>query len=147
MGTPKLQERVSARMNLNSGKIIVKRRNSEHGAYGETMMETDGPILLRNVEFRVQQKAYQRVVKQGSRDVCAYALGEYIGEDDPQQSILGTDIHYNPFRLKHFHVLDRSRDGSPIPVEGAMLLRIWSETQNGKKVGRMRGIGITAMET
>lgn len=145
MGTPKLEERVSARMNLNTGKIIVKRRNSENGAYGETMMQTDGPILLRSVELRVQERAHRRVVEQGSRDVCAYALGQYVGKAHPEQNILGTNIHYNPFRSKYFHVFDGVGQDTLVPIESTMLLRIWSESQKGKRVGRMRGIGITAM--
>ena len=142
---PAIRERVSVRMNLNTGSIIVKRRNSENGEYGETLLQTPKCIVLADVEFRVQDATHEQVVESGSRDVCAYAVGRYVGMSGPEGYVPAGDlmdrngarpVAYNPFRSKHFHIPETDQR-SRIPVESAEKLFIWSEkTEDGPK-GRM----------
>jgi hypothetical protein len=145
---PQDMERVSARMNLNTGAIIVKRRNSDYGDYGETLMQTPGPVILTDVEFRVQDKSHEKVVEEGSRDVCAYAVGKYIRDfrsGAVRRRILevaekdGTPIRYNPFRSKYFHKVP-NLEGEIIPVEGADKLVLWSQKEQGQVKGRMNAL-------
>lgn len=143
---PEIRERVSVRMNLNTGSIIVKRRNSENGEYGETLLQTPKCIVLADVDFRVQDKAHEKVAESGSRDVCAYAVGRYVGMSGPEGYVPAgdlmdrneaRDVAYNPFRSKHFHIPGNDERGR-IPVDSAEKLFIWSEkTEDGPK-GRMR---------
>lgn len=147
---PQDMERVSARMNLNSGSIIVKRRNSTCGEYGETLLQTPGPVVLVDVEFRVREKAWEKVVEKGARDVCAYALGKYvrpIETTETRERILATieergePITYNPFRSKYFtkvREVDGEEENDHTPVEIADNLAVWSEEVGGEPVGRMR---------
>ena len=132
-------ERVSARMNLNTGQIIVKRRNSQHGEYGETLIQTSHLVELKGVEFHVQEKAHEKVVDQGSRDVCAYAVGNYVGtyvDMDPSE-LNHQPIAYNPFRCKHFH-MPETDERQRIPVESAEKLFLWTEKVDGDRKGRMQ---------
>jgi len=143
---PEIRERVSVRMNLNTGSIIVKRRNSENGEYGETLLQTPKCVVLDDVEFKVQDKAHEKVAESGSRDVCAYAVGRYVGMSGPDGYVPAgdlmdrngaRDVAYNPFRSKHFHIPETDQR-SRIPVDSAEKLFIWSEaTEDGPK-GRMR---------
>ncbi len=60
-------------------------------------------INLRNVEFRVSEKARQKVISSGRRSVHAYAIGhttEYFSE----HRRLDTPVTYNPYRCGWFHV-------------------------------------------
>jgi len=143
---PEIRERVSVRMNLNTGSIIVKRRNSENGEYGETLLQTPKCIVLDDVEFRVQDATHEQVVESGSRDVCAYAVGRYVGMSGPDGYVPAgdlldrneaRDVAYNPFRSKHFHI-PGNEERDLIPVSGTEKLFIWSQqTEDGPK-GRMR---------
>ena len=147
---PQDMERVSARMNLNSGSIIVKRRNSTCGEYGETLMQTPGPVVLVDVEFRVREKAWEKVVEDEARDVCAYALGKYVRPMETtktRERILetieerGEPIAYNPFRSKYFTKVRETKnegENDHTPVETADKLVVWSEKVGGKPVGRMQ---------
>jgi len=147
-------ERVSARMNLNNKTIIVKRRNSTNGEYGEMLVQSPSPVVLRDVEFRVQDKSHERVVDSGSRYACAYAVGVYVRDLDRRESYqnvlmrvdqLGVRVAYNPFRSKYFHIPEFARDkgtDGDIPIQTADRLVLWSEqTEDGIK-GRMRGVGV-----
>jgi hypothetical protein len=143
---PEIRERVSVWMNLNSGSIIVKRRSSDHGEYGETLLQTPKCIVLADVDFRVQDASHEKVVDSGSRDVCAYAVGLYVGMSGPDGYVPAGDlmdrneartVAYNPFRSKHFHI-PGTEERDLIPVDTAEKLFIWSEqTEDGPK-GRMR---------
>ena len=143
---PKDMERVSARMNLNTGSIIVKRRESEYGDYGETLMHTPGPVVLVDAEFNVQDKAHEKVVENGTRNVCAYAVGKYVRRFqncNARDQILrrvdseGESIRYNPFRSKYFTA--EVADDHHVPVEQAKYLVVWSKTVGGEAKGRMKG--------
>jgi len=150
---PQDMERVSARMNLNTGSIIVKRRNSACGEYGETLMQTPGPVVLVGVEFRVREKAWAKVVEEGARGVCAYAVGNYVRPlktMETRKRILeeveesGIPIAYNPFRSKYFtriREVEGQEENSYIPVESAGKLVVWSEEVGGDPVGRMQATG------
>ena len=151
---PKSGERVSARMNLNSKAIIVKRRNSEHGTYGKTLMQTPGPVILTDVEFRVQESAHKSVVEQKSRDVCAYAVGEYVIDRNSgafRRRITdvagreGVPVAYNPFRCKYFHIpaSEREAGDTHLPVERASKLVLWSEKTPRGIAGRMKALGLS----
>ena len=149
---PHDMERVSARMNLNTGSIIVKRRNSACGEYGETLMQTPGPVVLVGVEFRVREKAWEKVVEEGARDVCAYAVGKYVRRFEmtkTRERILeaieerGKAIAYNPFRSKYFtkvREVDGEEENDYTPVGVAHRLAVWSEDVGGEPVGRMRAV-------
>jgi hypothetical protein len=148
---PEIRERVSVRMNLNTGSIIVKRRNSENGEYGETLLQTPKCIVLDDVEFKVQDKAHEKVAESGSRDVCAYAVGRYVGMSGPDGYVPAGDlmdrneahpVTYNPFRSKYFHDPNMADNTA---VTDAEKLFVWSEaTEDGPK-GRMRAFRPTPM--
>lgn len=147
---PEPGERVSVRMNLNTGAVIVKRRNSEHGEYGETLVQTPRCVILDDVEFKVQDKAHEKVVEEGSRDVCAYAVGTfraitdqygYVHPSYAKGAEKAAPVAYNPFRSKYFHVPE-GQLGELMPVRAAGRLWTWSEPSDDGPKGRMKARNI-----
>lgn len=58
-------------------------------------------VVLADVQFVVGQKARQRAVRTGQRNVHAYARGVLCSPDRGSISY-PNEVHYNPFRAKHF---------------------------------------------
>jgi len=123
---PEEGERVRVRMNLNKNLIAVKAASGED--YGKLLFMTDGPVKVSNPEFRVMDGSYDKVVENGSRDLCAYVIGEYVGE--AEETPEDPNVFYNPFRQKHFHFKDST------PVKGEVQGRLLFWESGGK--GRMR---------
>lgn len=102
---PKVGEDVRVHMNLNNGMFSVKPMEGESKGLVAGYFEK---VSLMFPEFRVQEGAWEKVVDEGVRDVCAYVVGEWA----PDANIDAPSIvRYNPFRCKYFTV-----DEKPIKV-------------------------------
>jgi hypothetical protein len=72
-------------------------------------------IVLQNVKFKVSEAGRQRVIREGKKNVHAYATGQVLRFDEPHHVTmsLGVPISYNPFKAPTF--VDEHND----PVKGA----------------------------
>lgn len=109
--------RVHAYKNLNSGCWSV--RDPSTGRVVAHVAEVE----LSGVEFRVQQGARARVLREKCRSVHAYVVGAlvYAGESRglPPRGL--TRCTYNPYRAGTFTVADPS---NPAPVVQAARVRL-----------------------
>jgi hypothetical protein len=51
-----------------------------------------GTVILRDVEFRIQESGKERARKEGVRNVHAWAVGEVVGEFETQHSLEESEI-------------------------------------------------------
>ena len=58
-------------------------------------------ISLGNVKFTVSEKGRQRVIRDKVKNVHAYAIGEYIG-DEPIDTTGLDKAYYNPYTTDNF---------------------------------------------
>lgn len=102
---PEAGEIVRVHMDLNSGCLAVRSMDPSSDCYNLTLVKQTAPAYLSDVEFRVQDKAYERVVEDEVRGVCAYAKGTWV-QDEPDvftsDAEPTTRVYYNPFRHKYF---------------------------------------------
>lgn len=68
-------------------------------------------ITLRDVEFRVGQAGRTRAVREGCRNVHAYAVG-IVETTEAREVAELVPVTYNPHRAAHFHVKDYP--GAPV---------------------------------
>ena len=131
--SPRPSERVRVHMNLNTGQVAVRGFEPDTDAYDLTLVHTREVVEITGVSFRVQDAAYENVVSEGVRDVCAYAVGRWDGYGDIDSDTT-EPVRYNPFTSKYFFVPGPQRT----PVHEATRLYVWSQnTEDGWK-GRMR---------
>lgn len=116
---PQTGEDVRVHMNLNNGMFSVKGWEGEDK---NLVLGYFDKVALAYPEFRVQEGAWEKVVDEGVRDVCAYVVGEWLSHDAVHAS---TPVRYNPFRCKHFTV-----EGNPISYAKVFTGRI---TEDGPK--------------
>ena len=67
---------------------------------------TDQPIILRDVEFRVNEKARQKVLKEKRKNVHAGAVGYLLDGTETLKQIVYSSrlsgVTYNPYKYKNF---------------------------------------------
>ena len=70
-------------------------------------IQADGRVIdyaptlwLQNVTFLVSEGGRERALREGRRNVHAYAVGEVC--EDPGISAQGSEVRYNPFRWRTF---------------------------------------------
>lgn len=130
-------DRVKVYRNLNSGNWSVLKYQKGRGWIKAAGLDD---ILLYDVEFKVSEKGRQRAIRDGKRNVHAFAIGKVhrFGQLRKATIVNSVPICYNPFRAPKFMSGDD-------PVYGAMEV-VFSTTHGvrawglileagGKKVG------------
>jgi hypothetical protein len=59
-------------------------------------------VLLKNVQFRVQQAGRERVIAERKKNVHAYIVGELIGLGSRHPINVDCPVTYNPYKYKSF---------------------------------------------
>lgn len=80
--------------NLHNGLLSIRDYKTKHVlGHCET-------IELQGVQFKVNQKGRERVLKEKRKNVHAYAIGRYMGNPE---TFNGTQqLTYNPYKYKSF---------------------------------------------
>ena len=86
-------------------------RNLTHGCYSilqnGRLKASARQVLLSNVEFRVRESGRQRMLKENTRNVHAFAVGrliDYVHAEELRElaQIAGRSVTYNPHQLALF---------------------------------------------
>lgn len=86
--------KVEVYRNLHTGTLSVR------DAKTKLVIGHADRVELMSVELKVSEAGRQRAVREGRRNVHAFAIGY---ETDAQLTVTGERITYNPFRAPHFH--------------------------------------------
>ena len=76
---------------------------AEGSNYGRVAGYLTTPFLLKDVEFRVQEATRQRIIENGTRDICGYAVGyiQSLAHKTPKEiggmKDEGIDVLFDPF--------------------------------------------------
>jgi len=100
--------------NLNKGGVSVRE--------GGKVQFIAGSVIMENVEFVVQRSGFERTIREGQRNVHAFARGTIIAEcrSNPTQTELNQlranypRVQYNPFRSDKFTVNGKSISSAAI---------------------------------
>jgi hypothetical protein len=94
-------DRVKVYRNLNSGNWSVLKYQKGRGWIKAAGLND---ILLQDVEFKVSEKGRQRAIRDGKRNVHAFAIGTVhrFGELRKATIIGASKISYNPFKAPTF---------------------------------------------
>ena len=101
VGTP-----VRVYRNLHNGKLSVQVRQD-----GKWKVHTHvDDIALDDPQFKVSQKGRERVLREKSKNVHAFVLGNVADHSsfDPESA---RQVTYNPYKMEHFST---KHDGQPI---------------------------------
>ena len=97
---------------IDRDKPVRVFRNLTHGCYSilqnGRLNASARQVLLRDVEFRVRESGRQRMLKENSRNVHAFAVGrliDYVHAEDTRELALidGRAVSYNPHHLAVFY--------------------------------------------
>jgi hypothetical protein len=113
--TPENGERVRAYRNLNTGAWSVqgKRRDGKSGWVVIAHLRT---LAVDCVEFKVSAAGCARAVREGRRNVHAFAVGTFRTSTDTTPN--GNRLRYNPFRQSFFTACDDRIDTAQAVVFG-----------------------------
>lgn len=93
-------------------------------------------ILLRDVRFKVNEKARQRVIAEQRKNVHAFACGEIASFDPTVADLDGTvPVTYNPYKAGHFYRKDEGHEGEA--VHECRLLIMGTREIEGKRVPQL----------
>ena len=92
-------ERIRAYRNLNTGAWSVQGRRRD-GKSGWVVIAHLRTLAVDRVEFKVSTAGCARAVREGRRNVHAFAIGTYRASDDTSPT--GDRLSYNPFREAFF---------------------------------------------
>ena len=110
--------------NLNKGGVSVREDGKVTGCYGE--------VVMQNVSFIVRKSGYEQTIREGQRNVHAFAKGEIIQKATIAPSIDSLNslrasyprIQYNPFRSDKF-----TCNGKPIDSAKSVIM-VLTERKN-----------------
>jgi len=93
--TPEAGRKVEVYRNLHNGMLSVRDAKTK-----KVIGHTDR-VCLSDVMLKVSEAGRQRAIREGRRNVHAFAVGTEV-----VHGLLESDtrITYNPFRAPHFHV-------------------------------------------
>lgn len=92
---PEPGRKVEVYRNLHNGLLSIRDAKSKR------VIGHAESVCIGNVTLRVSEAGRQRAVREGRRNVHAFAVGIEL---DTALSVAGPRITYNPFRAPHFHV-------------------------------------------
>jgi hypothetical protein len=103
-------------------------KSLKHGCYSIVqdgrLRASAREVRLREVEFRVREAGRQRMLRDGRRNLHAFAVGRLLDFVHPDETrtlgeMSGRPIHYDPYRFAHFIDLETLE-----PVKGADLVQL-----------------------
>lgn len=97
-------ERVMVYRNLHNGLLSVVRR-TDHGPRVDSDAYCQS-ALLTSVEFRVRQAGWQRVQRENVKNVHAFIVGQWNGNDLPAWLPDARRIRYSPTEHPYFYDVD-----------------------------------------
>lgn len=92
--TPEPGRKVEVYRNLHTGTLSVRDAKTKR------VIGHANVVRLDSVTLRVSEAGRQRAVREGRRNVHAFAVGV---ETDATLTVTGERITYNPFRAPGFH--------------------------------------------
>jgi hypothetical protein len=113
--TPENGETVRAYRNLNTGAWSVQGRRRE-GKSGWVVIAHLHTLAVDCVEFKVSAAGCARAVREGRRNVHAFAVGTFRTSTDTTPN--GNRLRYNPFRQSFFTACDDRIDTAQAVVFG-----------------------------
>lgn len=76
-------------------------------------------VYLRDVSFVVRPGGRARVLREGRKNVHAFALGTLLNEVDQAATSVSSQIRYNPYTADHFVCNGKRIDRAPYVYLGA----------------------------
>ena len=125
-------KRVRTYWNLHKDTYSIV--SAEGDDYGKVIDYADC-FSLTGVKFRVQEATRQKIVDEGTRDICAYAVGQF--NSPTAERVLDmydvpiSPVRFDPFTMDTFQV-QRENEWQPIH-ETAELICETVETDSGPK--------------
>lgn len=92
--SPEPGRKIEVYRNLHNGLLSVRDAKTKR------VIGHAESVTLTDAVFKVSEAGRQRAVREGRRNVHAFAIGY---ETDQPMSVIGDRITYNPFRAPHFH--------------------------------------------
>lgn len=114
-------------MRLNPNKPVWVYRNLKHGKntrplysvlQGGRVVRRTHRILLADVRFVVRENGRQRVLRDGRKNVHAFAVGKVVGSAmgiDRHGRDLPVHVRYNPYEAGEFRTVEQMRISTGAP--------------------------------
>lgn len=108
-------ERIKVARNLHRQRLSIRRKDGKVAGYAQS-------LKLADVQFHVSEAGRQRCIREGKKNVHAFASGRLsVGPQPANRADIVIDVSYNPYRMGSFY--DKATGE---PVEGAEALLIWA---------------------
>jgi len=98
-------DKVRVYRNLNNGKWSIKAISGE---YKNKVVAHLDCLTLQDVTFVISDAGRARVIREGRKNVHAYAVGFLKANDEITRSDDNEVITYDPYRCGFFYALDNS---------------------------------------
>jgi len=113
-------------MNIDTTRPVKVYRNLKHGKNAKPLysimqdgrvVERRHSVILFYVKFKVSEAGRQRVIKQGRKNVHAFAIGYLRNESWFDGLDARVHVSYNPYKYGHFY--STSAWGNDLKLHGA----------------------------